>query len=73
MKYMLMFWEDESAEVTPEEGAATLTAIRSWVDEMTGRGIRLHGSELEPVAPGGLGGRQPGRDHRAAVTIHPGV
>ena len=47
---MLMFWEDESAEVTPEEGAATLTAIRSWVDEMTGRGIRLHGSELEPVS-----------------------
>jgi hypothetical protein len=50
MKYMLMFWEDESAQVTPEEGAATLTAIRSWVDEMTGRGIRLHGSELEPVS-----------------------
>ena len=49
MKYMLMFWEDESAAVTAEEGAAGLTAIRSWVDEMTDRGIRLHGSELEPV------------------------
>jgi hypothetical protein len=46
MKYMLMFWDDESAEAPADGGAATLTAIRSWVDEMTGRGIRLHGSAL---------------------------
>lgn len=46
MKYMLMFWDDDSVEATADVGAATLTAIRSWVDEMTGRGIRLHGSAL---------------------------
>jgi hypothetical protein len=42
MKYMLMFWDDESAEVSADEEAA----IRAWVDEMTSRGIRLHGSAL---------------------------
>ncbi|HTZ94076.1 MAG TPA: YciI family protein [Streptosporangiaceae bacterium] len=46
MKYMLMFWDDDSAEAGAEVDAATLTAIRSWVDEMTSRGIRLHGSAL---------------------------
>jgi hypothetical protein len=46
MKYMLMFWVDESAEPPADEGAAALKAIRSWVDEMTDRGIRLHGSSL---------------------------
>src|SRR5260370_23100211 len=50
MKYMRMFWDEDSAEVTAEEGAAMLTAIRSWVDEMTDRGVRLHGSALEPVS-----------------------
>jgi hypothetical protein len=29
MKYMLMFWEDESS---PDDGAPSLAAIRSWVD-----------------------------------------
>ncbi len=51
MKYMLMFWDDDFAEATTaenaaDEEAAMLTAITSWVDEMTGRGIRLHGSAL---------------------------
>ena len=46
MKYMLMFWDDDSVETAADVEAATLTAIRSWVDEMTGRGIRLHGSAL---------------------------
>jgi hypothetical protein len=46
MRYMLMFWDDDSAEASPDGGAASLTAIRAWVDEMTGRGIRLHGSSL---------------------------
>ena len=43
MKYMLMFWEDESSA---GDGTPSLAAIRSWVDEMTGRGIRLDGSPL---------------------------
>jgi hypothetical protein len=46
MKYMLMFWDDDTAEIPDDEEAALLTAIRSWVDEMAGRGIRLHGSAL---------------------------
>jgi hypothetical protein len=46
MKYMLMIWDDDSADAPADGEAATLTAIRSWVDEMTGRGIRLHGSAL---------------------------
>jgi hypothetical protein len=46
MRYMLMFWDDDFAEALADLGAADVTAIRSWVDEMTGRGIRLHGSAL---------------------------
>jgi hypothetical protein len=46
MKYMLMFWDDDSAEAPADGGAALLTAIRSWVDAMTARGIRLDGSPL---------------------------
>lgn len=46
MKYMLMFWEDDSGEAPADGGAAKLSAIRSWVDEMTDRGIRLDGSAL---------------------------
>jgi hypothetical protein len=47
MKYMLMFWEDESSA---DCGAVSLAAVRSWVDEMTGRGIRLDGSPLSYAA-----------------------
>jgi len=46
MKYMLMFWDDDSVETAADVEAATLKAIRSWVDEMTGLGTRLHGSAL---------------------------
>ena len=46
MKYMLMFWVDESAEVTAEEDAAMMIAVKSWVEKMTERGIRLHGGPL---------------------------
>jgi hypothetical protein len=54
VKYMLMFWDDDSAEAPPERGAVDLTAIRSWVDEMAGRGIRLHGSSLADAAEGSI-------------------
>lgn len=46
MKYMLMFWDDDSAEPPADGGAATLIAIRSWLDEMRDRGIHLDGSPL---------------------------
>jgi hypothetical protein len=48
---MLMFWDNDFAEGPadgePADGEeALLTAIRSWVDDTTSRGIRLHGSAL---------------------------
>ena len=41
MKYMLLFWVDESAEVTADEDAAMMIAVKSWVEGMTERGVSL--------------------------------
>jgi hypothetical protein len=46
MKYMLLFWVDESGEETEEENAALITALKSWLEEMTERGVRVSGSPL---------------------------
>ena len=46
MKYMLMFWVDESAEVTGDDDAAMMIAVKSWVEQMTERGVRLYGGPL---------------------------
>ena len=46
MKYMLMFWVDESGEVTADQDAAMMIAVKSWVENMTERGIRLTGGPL---------------------------
>ena len=46
MKYMLMFWVDESAEVTADDDAAMMIAVKAWVEQMTERGVRLHGAPL---------------------------
>jgi hypothetical protein len=46
MKYMLMFWVDESAEVTADDDAAMMIAVKAWVEQMTERGVRLHGGPL---------------------------
>ncbi len=46
MRYMLMFWVDESAEVTADEDAAMMIAVKSWVEKMTERGVLLHGGAL---------------------------
>lgn len=46
MKYMLMFWVDESGEVTADEDAAMMIAVKSWVEEMTERGVLVHGGAL---------------------------
>ena len=50
MKYMLMFWVDESAEATPDEDAAMMIAVKSWVEDMTERGVLLHGGPLRSVS-----------------------
>ncbi len=46
MKYMLMFWVDESAEVMADDDAAMMIAVKSWVEQMTERGVRLYGGPL---------------------------
>ncbi len=46
MKYMMLFWVDESAATTADEDAATMVAVKSWVDQMTERGIMVHGGAL---------------------------
>jgi len=46
MKYMLLLWVDESGETTADEDAAQIVAVKSWVEEMTERGITLSGGSL---------------------------
>jgi hypothetical protein len=46
MKYMLLFWVDESGETTADEDAAQLVAVKSWVEDMTGRGVLVSGGAL---------------------------
>jgi hypothetical protein len=50
MKYMLMFWVDESTQVTADEDAAMMIAVESWVKKMTERGVLLHGGPLRSVS-----------------------
>ena len=50
MKYMLLFWVDESAEVTADDDAAMMIAVKSWVEEMSERGVRLSGAPLSSAA-----------------------
>jgi hypothetical protein len=59
---MMMFWVDESAEVTADEDAAMMIAVKSWVEQMTERGVM---GSLTTGYRGGLGygaGRHRGRD-----------
>jgi hypothetical protein len=46
MKYMLMFWVDESGEVTADEDADMMIAVNSWVEEMRDRGVLVGGGSL---------------------------
>ena len=46
MKYMLLFWVDEAGEITADEDAAQIVAVKSWVEDMTERGITLSGGSL---------------------------
>jgi hypothetical protein len=43
---MMMFWVDESGETTADEDAAMMIAVKSWVDQMTERGVLVHGGAL---------------------------
>ena len=46
MKYMMLFWVDESGETTADEDAAMMIAVKSWVDQMTERGVLVYGGAL---------------------------
>jgi hypothetical protein len=46
MKYMMMFWVDEAAEATPDEDAAVMIAVKSWVEQMTESGVLVHSGAL---------------------------
>jgi hypothetical protein len=46
MKYMLLFWVDESGEITAEDDAALKTAVKSWLEQMNERGVRVGGGPL---------------------------
>src|SRR5260370_2473616 len=55
MKYMLMFWVDESAEVTADDDAAMMIAVKSWVEQMTERWVRLYGGPLRSAGEARIG------------------
>jgi hypothetical protein len=46
MKYMMLFWVDESGEMTADEDAAQIMGVNTWVEDMTERGILLSGGSL---------------------------
>ena len=48
MKYMLLMCADDSVPLTPEEDAAVMEATRSWVKEMSARGVHVDGDRLRP-------------------------
>ena len=50
MKYMLMICRDEGVALTPQEGAEIGRATDAWIAETDGRGVRLLGNRLRPVA-----------------------
>ena len=50
MKYMLLICRDESVLLTADERADMARSSGAWVTEMDGRGVRLLGSQLRPVA-----------------------
>jgi hypothetical protein len=50
MKYMLFTYRDPNVELDPEQKATVPAAVAAWCDEMDGRGVRLEGHVLGPLA-----------------------
>jgi hypothetical protein len=46
MRYMLLICGDESLVLSDEQNAEMQSDAVAWVEEMDGRGVRLHGSRL---------------------------
>ena len=49
MKYLMLVCVDESVVLSPAELAQMPAATEAWVNEMDGNGVRLLGSQLQPV------------------------
>jgi hypothetical protein len=45
MRYLMLVCASETVQVTPEEADAG-----PWVEEMDGRGVRIEGDRLRPIA-----------------------
>jgi hypothetical protein len=50
MRYLLMICADESARISPADGAFIQRSTEAWVKEMDDRGVRLEGHRVRPVA-----------------------
>jgi hypothetical protein len=50
MRYLLVHWIDETAELHSQEREAVTRAAESWAAEMDARGVRLLGQPLRPVS-----------------------
>ncbi len=53
MKYMLLHCVDESrdrSQDAPDHAAAVQRTLASWIAEMDGRGVLVHGDQLRPVS-----------------------
>ena len=50
MRYMLLICPDPSVELSAQERSRIGPEVEAWVKEMDGRGVRLEGHELAPVA-----------------------
>jgi hypothetical protein len=50
MKFMLFTYRDPNIQLSPEQRATIPPAVAAWCDEMDGRGVRLTGHVLGPLA-----------------------
>jgi hypothetical protein len=50
VKFLLLMCAEDGVALTPEEDAAAMEATRSWVKEMSARGLHLDGDRLRPSA-----------------------
>jgi hypothetical protein len=50
VKYMLIHFAGESAELDPTQVAEVDTALAAWIADTAGRGGNRHGARLRPVS-----------------------
>jgi hypothetical protein len=50
MKFMLFTYRDPNVQLSPEQRTTIPPAVAAWCDERDGRGVRLTGHVLGPLA-----------------------